>query len=269
MQDENGAAVAGAKVSLYDQDYELIAELETDENGRAYQEKLAKGTYYAVLDGEEKEFEISSDQTVTVTLVQKTQTEQQQFDDIENHWAKEDILSMTDMGLFAGTGENKFSPDVTMSRAMLVSVLYRLNEMEPETFGVVCEEPREFSDVEAGTWYAESVAWAGGSGIVSGIGENIFEPDTSITREQLAVILYQYLQRIGMELENNPVDFNNFADSNTVASWSYDAMQYCVNVGLISGKDHNMLDPQGLLTRAEAASVLSRLIQQINNTVSE
>lgn len=164
-------------------------------------------------------------------------------------------------GYMNGTGPSAFDPDVTMSRAMLVTVLWRY-EKEPES------SPCSFSDVtkQTGDWYYDAVSWAAENGIVNGMGDNLFEPNGTITREQLAVILYRYSQSKGFDVDKNaPLD--SFPDCSQVGIWSVDAMQWAVGQGLISGTSRSdgrvCLDPQGRATRAQVATILMRYIQNI------
>ena len=167
-------------------------------------------------------------------------------------WAGDAIAFVSSHELFQGTGEGSFSPNQPMNRAMLVTVLHRL-ESKPQA-GVAVE----FADVAQGAYYTEAVAWASESGIVTGTGAG-FDPDAPISREQLATILYRYMAKQGVQAEQG--DLSAFADGGAVSPWAQEAMGYAVGAGLMTGKEGGVLDPQGTATRAEVAVVLQRLVE--------
>ena len=167
-------------------------------------------------------------------------------------WAGDAIAFVSSHALFQGTGEGSFSPNQPMNRAMLVTVLHRL-ESKPQA-GVAVE----FADVAQGAYYTEAVAWASESGIVTGTGAG-FDPDAPISREQLATILYRYMAKQGVQAEQG--DLSAFADGGAVSPWAQEAMGYAVGAGLMTGKEGGVLDPQGTATRAEVAVVLRRLVE--------
>ena len=167
-------------------------------------------------------------------------------------WAGDAIAFVSSHELFQGTGEGSFSPNQPMNRAMLVTVLHRL-ESKPQA-GVAAQ----FADVDSGAYYTEAVAWASESGIVTGTGAG-FDPDAPISREQLATILYRYMAKQGVQAEQG--DLSAFADGGAVSPWAQEAMGYAVGAGLMTGKEGGVLDPQGTATRAEVAVVLRRLVE--------
>ena len=167
-------------------------------------------------------------------------------------WAGDAIAFVSSHELFQGTGEGSFSPNQPMNRAMLVTVLHRL-ESKPQA-GVAAQ----FADVDSGAYYTDAVAWASESGIVTGTGAG-FDPDAPISREQLATILYRYMAKQGVQAEQG--NLNAFADGGAVSPWAQEAMGYAVGAGLMTGKDGGVLDPQGTATRAEVAVVLQRLVE--------
>ena len=141
-----------------------------------------------------------------------------------------------------------------MTRAMLVTVLWRY-EGEPKAAA------NTFSDVKAGQWYTDAVSWAAANGVVDGVGNNRFDPDGNITREQMATILYRYCSGKGLDTSKRG-DLSGFPDGNKVGSWAKDAVQWTVAEGIISGSDGKLL-PQGNATRAQVATILMRFIQNI------
>ncbi|BDF70597.1 hypothetical protein CE91St41_21760 [Oscillospiraceae bacterium] len=167
-------------------------------------------------------------------------------------WAGDAIAFVSSHELFQGTGEGSFSPNQPMNRAMLVTVLHRL-ESKPQA-GVAAQ----FADVDSGAYYTDAVAWASESGIVTGTGAG-FDPDAPISREQLATILYRYMAKQGVQAEQGSL--SAFTDGGAVSPWAQEAMGYAVGAGLMTGKDGGALDPQGTATRAEVAVVLQRLVE--------
>ena len=165
-------------------------------------------------------------------------------------WYAEAVKYVTEQGLMNGTSENTFSPMMSMSRSMLVTVLYRLAG-EPEAGECA------FTDVADGTWYTDAVAWAAANGIVTGTTETTFAPDAAITRESLAVILYRYAT-MKEQAQGEKGDLTAFADGASVSDWATEAMAWAVGEGILTGKSGNTLDPQGTATRAEVSTMLMR-----------
>ena len=173
-----------------------------------------------------------------------------------DNWAHAGIDFCVKQGLFEGMSETTFEPDTAMSRAMLVTVLWRY-EKEP------AEGENTFTDVEDDAWYAKAVAWAAKNAIVDGIGGGHFDPEANVSREQLATILFRYAKTLGLDTEAK-ADFAGFEDGDKVSSWAADAMSWAVAEGIIAGsKDGGKLylDPQGDATRAQVALMLMRFLQ--------
>ena len=157
-------------------------------------------------------------------------------------------------GLFGGTSENTFEPETAMTRAMLVTVLWRY-EGQPEA------GKNTFSDVPNGQWYTNAVAWAAENGVVCGIGNNRFDPDGEITREQMATILFRYAEKKGIDT-NKRGSLNIFSDEKQLSAYAKDAVQWAVAEQIINGSDGKLL-PQGSATRAQVATILMRFIENI------
>ena len=173
-------------------------------------------------------------------------------------WYYNSIVYAVSNGLMNGVGESKFEPEEGMTRAMLVTVLWRY-EGSPK------QRPSTFSDVRRGQWYSEAVSWAAKNGIVTGVGDNKFEPDTQITREQIATILYRYAQKKRADTSARG-SLSAFPDNGKVNGWAKTALQWCVGEGLIGGTNENgrvYLDPQGTATRAQVATILMRYIEKL------
>ena len=156
-------------------------------------------------------------------------------------------------GILTGTGETTFSPNGPMTRSMLVTALWRL-EGEPEASGA-----SGFPDVKPDAWYTEAVDWASQTDIVSGTGAG-FDPEGSVTREQIASILYRYAKLKGWDVSKT-ASLQDFADGADTSAWATRAMEWAYAEKLITGKDGNRLDPQGQATRAEVAAILMRLLE--------
>jgi len=154
-----------------------------------------------------------------------------------------------------GVGDKKFSPDGTLTRGMLVTILWRLDG-SPTVSG------KTFSDVSSKQYYANAVAWASGKDIVSGYGNNKFGPDDLITREQFAAIVYRYAGMKKYDVSKT-VKLNSFTDSAKVSSWASDALSWANAAGLITGTSAGKLDPKGNATRAQAAAILMRFCENV------
>lgn len=157
--------------------------------------------------------------------------------------------------LFNGMSATTFEPETEMTRAMLVTVLWRY-EGEPQAQNGV-----QFVDVPSNEWYAKAVAWASENGIVGGIGHGKFAPEDNVTREQMAAILYRYAQKKGYPTANR-ADLSAFPDHAAVSNWAKDAVSWTVSAGIIGGSDGYLL-PEGNATRAQVATILMRFIRNI------
>ena len=177
------------------------------------------------------------------------------FTDIDGHWAKEHILFAVSRGLFSGTSETTFSPNTTLTRGMFVTALGRLAGINPADY-----QNRKFTDVKANAYYAPYVNWAASKGIVNGTGATTFAPDNKITREQMAVIMKNYADKMGYSIPKT-LEAVTFADNAQISSWAKDAVKAMQQAGVLSGKANNLFDPKGNATRAEAATVLHRFVE--------
>lgn len=176
------------------------------------------------------------------------------FNDVaDGDWFDGAVAFVTARGLFTGTSSTSFSPDGTMTRAMLVTTLHRLASGNPASLETAA--PITFADISQDSWYSDAVQWAGGSGLVSGMGDGMFYPGNSVTREQIAVILYNFSGKPAVSTQKL-----EFADAADASDWALTALRWAANQGLLAGKDGNRLDPGGNATRAEVAAILQRLI---------
>ncbi|MBR2897398.1 MAG: S-layer homology domain-containing protein [Oscillospiraceae bacterium] len=196
-------------------------------------------------------FPVSGDCTVSFSRAAK-----KAFEDVHavNHWAIADIDYAYGRGLMKGTSETGFSPDVPLTRAMLVTILYRL-EGEPATNRSI-----PFADVDMGAYYGSAVSWAKQNGIVTGISETHFAPDANITREQFAVIIFRYAMAKGLNAVTMEENLH-FKDADEISAYAVSAMNWAVGAELIKGKSTSTVNPKDNATRAEAAAILHRFLE--------
>lgn len=178
------------------------------------------------------------------------------FPDTEGHWAADAIRFVYDQGLMTGTKEALFSPNSHLNRAMLATILYRM-EGSPAVTG---ENP--YTDVADGTWYTDAVLWAAQQGIVNGMGGGRFAPLDNITREQLAAMLLRYsdYKKYNTDARN---DLASFTDADAISPWALKALRWANAQGLVTGRTATTLVPQGDTTRAETATILMRYLDTI------
>lgn len=180
------------------------------------------------------------------------------FTDVStSDWFYDDVAFVYKNGLFSGTDSRSFSPNASMTRAMLVTVLYRL-EGEPTVTG-----RSSFTDVRSGAYYEKSVIWAAANGIVTGTDSTSFSPDAKVTREQLAAILYRYAQYRKLDTDAS-AKLNSFTDADSVSAYASEALGWAVSEGLINGASGKLM-PKGDATRAQVAAILHRLVKNVLN----
>lgn len=178
------------------------------------------------------------------------------FTDVKsNDWYYSSVRYAYDNGLFSGVSHDSFGPGDSMDRSMLATVLYSLD-------GKPAAGKSGFADVADGAWYADAVAWAAEHGIVSGVGGGAFTPSGTITREQLAVMLYRYAQYKGYDVSKT-ADLSGYADQDKLSDWAARAVQWACGSGLMNGRSAAQLAPEGTLTRAEAATMLKAFCENV------
>jgi len=177
------------------------------------------------------------------------------FTDITGHWAADNILFAASRGLLSGTSDTTFSPDTGMTRGMFMTALGRLAGINPDSY-----QTGKFTDVKADAYYAPYVNWAAQTGIVEGVTDTTFAPDTNINREQMAVIMKNYAAKLGYDLPQT-LKAVTFADNTQISSWAKDAVKSMQQAGILAGKVNNRFDPKGTATRAEVATVLRRFVE--------
>ena len=182
------------------------------------------------------------------------------FTDVSHSWADDGIQYCVTHQLMSGIGNDLFGPKLTTTRAQIVQILYNL-EGEPKVSGKT-----PFNDL-TNDWYQDAVLWAYQTGVVAGTSSTTFEPDLPVTREQIAVILMEYMTRV-LKLERTwtPADLSTFPDAGSVSDWAKDAMADAVGLGLISGASNGgqtLLEPQGSATREQVATILMEFCKNV------
>lgn len=196
-------------------------------------------------DAEDETEEDSEDETE-----EEPSVEMENFGDVsENQWFYEAVEHVVESGYFKGVTENSFAPQDKMTRAMFVTVLGRIANVEETSEGI-----SDFSDVKSGQWFSGFVAWASEAGIVQGANGK-FDPNGNITREQMAVFLYRYAQYAGLDLTIDSDAVSKYSDFKNVSSWAQDAMAWAVSNGIINGTGVG-LEPQATATRAQVAQIV-------------
>lgn len=181
------------------------------------------------------------------------------FTDISGHWARGYIIRCSDLGVFSGVSDELFEPEGAMTRAMVATVLYRLDGSP-----TVKSSKSSFSDVPTGQWYSPAVQWAANNDIVSGVGDGSFLPEQNISRQELAVILHRYAQYKGCDLSY--ASKLQYEDATSIAAWARRAVNWCSYESIVSGRPDGCFDPTASASRAEVAAVLIRYINYIDAT---
>ena len=201
------------------------------------------------------------DATLKATWKDKAEVDvTEMFSDVTKNWAYPGIQYCVTHQLMSGVGGNLFAPKMTTTRAQIVQILYNL-EGEPKVSGTT-----PFTDLTQ-NWYKDAVLWAYQTGVVVGTSATTFEPDRPVTREQIAVILMEYMTRV-LKLERTwtPADLSVFPDAGSVSGWAKDALADAVALGLISGASNGgqtYLEPQGSATREQVATILMEFCKNV------
>ena len=176
----------------------------------------------------------------------------------DGDWYKDSVEYVSEKGLFKGTSEDEFSPNRTMNRAMLVTVLHRLaGEPQPNT------SSNKFTDIDANGYYAEAVNWAVENGIINGIDSETFGTDSNISREQLVTILYRYAKLLNKASSNSNNVLTKYEDESEISDYAEEAFAWAVSEGIITGRTTTTLSPKGTGTRAEVATMIMRFAEKV------
>ena len=243
----DGSCAGGPIESVHDNWFEILRteRLDSREEAEALLAQLQSGATYTVTLDQSSEIQLADNLTDTFQPAAGGT-----FTDVPaTHWAAGAVEFVTSQGLLQGTGTSTFAPGQPMTRAMLVTALWR------EAGSPVVNYAMDFDDVAEGQWYTEAVRWAASEGIVAGTGKG-FSPDAALTRESLAAILFRYA---GGQVSAD--DLSGYADGAVVSAWAREAMNWAVAQGLITGKSGGRLDPGGTASRAEVSAILMRYVQ--------
>lgn len=247
-------ASAGTRVTITvkpDSGYELDELIVTDRKGDELKvTDRGDNKYTFQMTNSKVEIEVS------FTKIEEKPTGNPFIDVAEGSWYADAVQYVYDKGLMAGTSSTTFSPDATTTRGMIVTILYRL-EGTPAVSGA-----SGFTDVADGQYYADAVAWAAVNNIVGGYGNGLFGPNDTITREQMAAILYRYAQYKGYDVTAS-ADLSGYSDVAQVSSYALAALQWANAEGLVNGTSDTTLTPGGSATRAQVAVILMRFCENI------
>lgn len=184
---------------------------------------------------------IQPDGAVTITVMPA-------FEDVsDDEWYFNSVWYAYAHGFMTGVSPTRFEPNSTLTRAMAVTILWRMEGKPAVSYDM------PFTDVESDVWYTEAVRWAASEGVVKGMNDTTFAPGDEITREQLATILWRYAGK-----PTSDADFSDYIDSDRVSAWAVDALSWCVDNKVIFGTSPTTLAPQETATRAQAAAILMR-----------
>lgn len=177
-------------------------------------------------------------------------------DTANNAWWHDGIHYCVQQGLMNGVASDQFAPNGTTTRAMIVTILWRMEGSPATSYGM------SFTDVPAGQWYTEAIRWAQSTGVVTGYDAKTFGPNDNVTREQLAAILYRYTAHKGGDVSKRST-LAQFTDVNQISSWALENIQWANAVGMVNGRTDTTIVPKGNATRAEAASMIQRFCQNV------
>lgn len=198
----------------------------------------------------ENGIQLTLEESATIKLVDNSKS----FDDVEDSdFFSKAVQWASSRGITGGIGGGKFGPDLSAARAQLVTFLWRAAGCPVVNFAM------DFSDVDEDSFYTEAVRWAASLGIVGGYGDGTFGTNDSITREQMAVILYRFAQTTGMDTTQGSMTLREFADSDSVSDYAVTAIQWAVNTGIMQGSNGNLM-PKNSCTRAQIVTMLYRLL---------
>lgn len=240
-----GNASEGSTIRLTvtpDEGYSLANLIVRDERGRRIDVAKSGGVYRFVMP--------AGDVTIEAVFAQGTTV--LPFTDVSTYdWFYEYVKYVYDNGIMDGIDVGVFGPGITTTRAMLVTMLYRVAG-EPYVSGT-----NDFADVAANTWYTDAVTWASKNGIVTGVDVGVFNPNGAITREQLATILYRYAEYVGEDVSVR-ASLSRFTDTGSISAYARDAVSWAVAEGILDGRTATELAPTGECTRAEVATMIAR-----------
>ena len=233
-----------------DEGYEVDEIIVTDEDGNAVEVTRNPDGSYSFTQPE-------GAVTIEVTFRPVGESGLPFTDVAEGDWFYGYVEYVYENGLMDGVSDTTFEPNGEVTRAQLVTILWRLDG-EP-----VVNYLLSFTDVESGEWYTEAVRWAASEGIVEGVSDTEFAPNAPVTREQFAAILYRYAQYKGMDVVTLEENLNGFSDNSSISSYAVQAMNWSVGQGILTGVTDATLEPQSTATRAQCAAMLMRFVENV------
>ena len=194
--------------------------------------------------------------TVEATFTEIEEEDAIPFRDVDtDDWFYDAVVYAYDTGLMSGVSDDQFAPDATLTRAMVAQMLYSL-EGKPRTGSA------GYAHVAFGAWYEDAVAWISSEGLMTGYSDTAFGPDDPLTREQLALILYNYADWAGYDVRGG-VSLGSYIDADSASAWSVEALEWAIDAGLISGRGDGILAPAGTATRAEVAQIFMNFLENV------
>ncbi len=229
----------------------FTAEVDKDQLAEMYIYKQDDGTYRTAVDGSAGKLWVSG--AAKIEIETDVNCPSEKFSDLDtSRWYHDAIDHVLNNHYFNGMSDTTFEPDSSMTRAMFVTVLSRMEGIDPSQY-----TGSSFSDVETGEWYSEAIQWASQNEIVKGVGNGKFDKNGNVTREQMAVILYNYAKFKGIDTSAADASkFDAFTDKASVSGWAVDAMTWATSIGIINGMGDNTLAPKESSTRAQVAQII-------------
>lgn len=245
------------KIEIVDAEGDKIDAKKVEDKDNEYTFRMANCDVTVTVTFKEEGKTEDKEETTTEETEETTTPETVAFSDVsESDWFYKGVSYVVENGMMNGVGENQFAPNAPLTREMLAVVLYNM-EKQPESTGV-----NPFADVKADMWYTDAIVWANANGIVAGYDDSTFGLGDSITREQLAAILYRYAQMKGYDVTEK-ADLTGYADSAAISGYAVEAMQWANANGIVNGMTATTLAPQGTATRAQVATMLMNFCENV------
>ena len=245
------------KIEIVDLEGDKIDAKKVEDEDNEYTFRMANCDVTVTVTFKEEGKTEDKEETTTEETEETTKPETVAFSDVsESDWFYKGVSYVVENGMMNGVGENQFAPNAPLTREMLAVVLYNM-EKQPESTGV-----NPFADVKADMWYTDAIVWANANGIVAGYDDSTFGLGDSITREQLAAILYRYAQMKGYDVTEK-ADLTGYADSAAISGYAVEAMQWANANGIVNGMTATTLAPQGTATRAQVATMLMSFCENV------
>ena len=195
--------------------------------------------------------------TVEATFAEIVEEDAIPFRDVDtDDWFYDAVVYAYDTGLMSGVSDREFAPNSTLTRAMVAQMLWALED-KPQVNYLMA-----YDDVDSGAWFGEAVRWASSEGLMSGYSDTAFGPNDPVTREQLALILYNYARDKGYDVDGGRT-LGSYLDADSVSVWAVSALEWAVDAGLISGRGEGLLAPSGTATRAEVAQIFMNFLENV------